>query len=103
MITDHLLFLGPLGKVNSAPEALLQRLQNTKPSIDSRTWDDEEVDRQAGDGRGAEDRIGDPATRPGALPLSKTHPNGGEEKTQKRARARHRCLLLGSVGVVVQT
>ncbi|CAJ1455807.1 unnamed protein product, partial [Effrenium voratum] len=34
-------------RIASENHALLQRLQNTKPSIDSRTWDDEEVDRQA--------------------------------------------------------
>ena len=43
-------------------KALLQRLQNTKPSIDPRAWDEEEVDRQAldrglGDDEGIEVRI----------------------------------------------
>jgi len=36
-----------LDRVTSENQALLQRLQNTKPSIDPRAWDDEEVDRQA--------------------------------------------------------
>lgn len=36
-----------LDRITSANQALLQRLQNTKPSIDPRAWDEEEVDRQA--------------------------------------------------------
>ncbi|CAK9107137.1 unnamed protein product [Durusdinium trenchii] len=34
-------------RIAAENQALLQRLQNTKPSIDPRTWDEEEVDRQA--------------------------------------------------------
>eukprot|EP00931_Biecheleriopsis_adriatica_P119542 TRINITY_DN94774_c0_g1_i1.p1 TRINITY_DN94774_c0_g1~~TRINITY_DN94774_c0_g1_i1.p1 ORF type:complete len:217 (+),score=38.47 TRINITY_DN94774_c0_g1_i1:123-773(+) len=36
-----------LDKISAENQALLQRLQNTKPSIDPRAWDEEEVDRQA--------------------------------------------------------
>mmetsp|Transcript_75183 Transcript_75183/g.135431 ORF Transcript_75183/g.135431 Transcript_75183/m.135431 type:complete len:220 (-) Transcript_75183:309-968(-) len=36
-----------LDRITSENQALLQRLQNTKPSIDPRAWDEEEVDRQA--------------------------------------------------------
>ncbi|CAE7581368.1 Cfap97d1 [Symbiodinium natans] len=35
------------GRIAAENQALLQRLQNTKPSIDPRAWDEEEVDRQA--------------------------------------------------------
>lgn len=34
-------------RITAENQALLQRLQNTKPSIDPRAWDEEEVDRQA--------------------------------------------------------
>eukprot|EP00438_Fugacium_kawagutii_P009082 Skav214872 [mRNA] locus=scaffold3187:32914:50818:+ [translate_table: standard] len=34
-------------RIAAENHALLQRLQNTKPSIDPRTWEEEEVDRQA--------------------------------------------------------
>eukprot|EP00930_Biecheleria_cincta_P066331 TRINITY_DN5241_c0_g2_i1.p1 TRINITY_DN5241_c0_g2~~TRINITY_DN5241_c0_g2_i1.p1 ORF type:complete len:219 (-),score=44.79 TRINITY_DN5241_c0_g2_i1:119-775(-) len=36
-----------LDRITAENQALLQRLQNTKPSIDPRAWDEEEVDRQA--------------------------------------------------------
>lgn len=36
-----------LDRITTENQALLQRLQNTKPSIDPRSWDEEEVDRQA--------------------------------------------------------
>lgn len=36
-----------LDRITSENQALLNRLQSTKPSIDPRAWDEEEVDRQA--------------------------------------------------------
>jgi len=36
-----------LDRITTENQALLHRLQNTKPSIDPRAWEEEEVDRQA--------------------------------------------------------
>lgn len=36
-----------MDRITAENQALLQRLQNTKPSIDPRSWEEEEVNRQA--------------------------------------------------------